>query len=143
MLDAVMTLVKTVPGLERRTEGALQLARLRQQNALPQVTPAAFVSPAGIAGDRAEVATGAFRQQLTDVVAVTLVLRASDDPRAARAIDPLADLVRSVIEAVAGNRPIGATGPIVFLRGFLVSMADAAVTYQLEFSVTSHMRLAR
>lgn len=143
MLDQIKALVETIPVLARRTEGALQLARLRQQNALPQVTPAAFVCPAGIAGDRPDVATGVFRQQLTDVVAVVIVLRASDDPKVARAIDPLHDLIRQVITTVAGVRPPGASHPIQFLRGFLVSMADAAVTYQLEFSAQSQMRLSR
>lgn len=143
MLDAVKALVEAIPALSGRVEGALQLARLRQQNALPQVTPAAFVAPAGIAGDAPDVATGAFRQKLTDVIAVVIVLRTTDDPRAARHIDPLAALIREVIGALSGVRPEGASGPIVFLRGFLVSMADAAVTYQLEFSIASHLRLDR
>jgi len=63
MIDAAITRLKDrAPRLERRVEGAAVLASLIEKNALPRVTPAAYVLPLGARGLTATASTGAFVQ---------------------------------------------------------------------------------
>ncbi len=142
-LDAIETLVKAIPGFGGRVSGVLELARLQRQNQLPQTTPAAFVSPAGLVGGAADVISGLYRQSYRETVAVTIVMRSSDDPRSNRSRDPLNALRWEVIHALAGIEMGGTGGQLRFDRDFLVSTADGAAIYQLEFSVGDQLRIAR
>ncbi|RWR26790.1 hypothetical protein D2T29_19630 [Sinirhodobacter populi] len=144
LVDAVIErLADAVPDLSGRINGALQLARLRQQNALPQATPAAFVILGDIEGGEVASASGAFVQAYRDVIAVVLVVRTNDSPAASRSGDALHPLIWAVIEALVGRRLEGAVGQMALRRAFLVSLADGAAVYQIEFSQLNQMRLAR
>lgn len=142
-LDTIIDLVKAVPAFQGRVQGALQLARLQQQNQLPQVTPAAFVIPTGLTGGAVTSVTGLYRQTVGEALAVVIVIRSADDPRSARAADPLAAVCWDVIHALAGIEMGEATGQLVFRRGFLVSLADSAAVYQLDFDIQDQMRIPR
>lgn len=144
LVEAVIErLEDAIPELSGRISGALQLARLRQQNALPQVTPAAFVLLGDIEGGEVTTASGAFVQAFRDTIAVVLVVRTNDSPTASRSADALHPLIWGVIETLAGRRLEGAVGQMALRRAFLVSLADGAAIYQIEFSQLNQMRLAR
>lgn len=142
-LDAIISLVNAVPALQGRVDGALQLSHLQSQNQLPQTTPAAFVIPAGLLGQRVDSITGLYRQTLKEAVAVVIVMRSADDPRSTRSRDPLSALCWEVIHHLAGREMGGSAGELQFDRGFLVSMADGAAVYQLEFSLHDQLRITR
>ena len=142
-LDLIMDLVQTVPAFQGRVQGALQLARLQQQNQLPQTTPAAFVIPTGLTGGAVTAMTGLCRQTVGESVAVVIVIRSADDPRSTRTVDPLAAVCWDVIHALAGIEMDDATGQLVFRRGWLVSLADSAAVYQLDFDLQDQMRISR
>ena len=144
MLEEVIALLKAeVPALKSRVEGALQLASLLQNNALPQATPAAFVIPAGISGGASEVITGLYRQSYSQSLAVVLVLRDRDSPKGQRALDPLDELCWQVITALAGREMGDASDVLSLRRAFLASMSEGAVVFQIEFSLSDHMRIDR
>lgn len=144
LVDTVKArLEEALPDLSGRINGALQLARLRQQNALPQVTPAAFVILGDIEGGEVTSASGAFIQAFRETVAVVLVVRTNDSPAAARSGDALHPLIWAVIETLVGRRLEGAVGQMALRSAFLVSLADGAAIYQIEFSQLNQMRLAR
>lgn len=142
-IDRIIDLVKTVPAFQERVQGALQLARLQQQNQLPQVTPAAFVIPTGMNARDVDSASGIYRQSYTETVAVVIVMRSADDPKSSRSIDPLAAVSWDVIETLAGVEAGGINGQLQFRRGFLVSMADGAAVYQLDFDMQDQLRIRR
>lgn len=143
-IDAITDLVKAIPAFGGgRVQGALQLAHLQRQNQLPQVTPAAFVIPTGLAGRNVDSVTGLYRQAYVETVAIVIVIRTADDPRSARALDPLDAICWDVIHALAGVEMGGSLGQLQFRRGFLVSLADGAVTYQLDFDLQDQMRISR
>lgn len=142
-LDAIIDLVRAIPAFQGRVQGALQLARLQQQNQLPQVTPAAFVIPTGLTGGNVTALTGLYRQTVGESVAVIIVIRSADDPRSARAMDPLSAVCWDVIHALAGIEMGGVDGQLQFRRGFLVSLADSAAVYQLDFDLQDQMRIPR
>lgn len=144
LVDAVIdALGDAVPELSGRISGALQLARLRQQNALPQATPAAFVIPGTIEGREVTSVSGAFIQGFRETVAVVLVVRTNDSPAAARSGDALHPLIWASINALVGRRLEGAVGQMALNQAFLVSLADGAAVYQIDFSQLNQMRLAR
>lgn len=144
MIDDVAEILKTeVPDLRGRVEGALQLAPLIEQNALPQVTPAAFVIPAGVDGGAVDLATGSYRQRIGMAVAVVIVLRAAGGPKATRAIDPLDALIWQIIKCLAGREIGDALGVLTLRRAFLVTMRNGAPVYQIEFSLSDQLRIDR
>lgn len=142
-IETVLDLVKAVPAFQGRVSGALQLAQLQRQNQLPQVTPAAFVIPTGMSGGRVDSVAGVYRQTVGETVAVVIVMRSADDPRSARSLDPLAAVCLELIQALAGIEMGGVDGQLQFRRGFLVSLADGAAVYQLDFDLSDQLRIAR
>lgn len=130
-----------VPELTGRIEGAAAFADLMRQNALPQVTPAAFVIPLGLQGGAAEAVTGFFRQEVQEVLGVMLVLR-TFSRTGDQALPELGQLVASVVAAVAGFAPDDAVGVFRLVRGALVSMTAGTIVYQLEFSLSDQLRIA-
>lgn len=142
-LDTIIDLIKEIPAFQGRVQGALQLARLQQQNQLPQVTPAAFVIPTGLTGGNVTAISGIYRQSVGESVAVVIVIRSADDPRSARAADPLAAICWEVIHALAGIEMGDIDGQLQFRRGYLVSLADSAAVYQLDFDLQDQMRIPR
>ena len=142
-IDMILDLVKAIPAFQGRVHGALQLARLQSQNQLPQATPAAFVIPTGLTGGRVDAITGLYRQTVGEAVAVVVVIRSADDPRSTRAMDPLSAVCWEVIHALSGIEMGEISGQLQFRRGFLVSLADSAAVYQLDFDLQDQMRIPR
>lgn len=130
-----------VPELTGRVEGAAAFAELQRQNALPQVTPAAFVIPLGLQGGAADAVAGLFRQEVQEIVGVMLTLR-SFSRTGEQALPELDALVAKVVAAVAGYAPADAVGSFRLLRGALVSMSAGTIVYQLEFSLSDQLRIA-
>lgn len=133
-------LAQTVPALAGRIEGAAAFADLMRQNALPQVTPAAFVIPLGLQGGGSEVMTGLYRQDVEEIVGVLLVLR-SFSRTGDKALPELDLLIDAVLQAVAGQAPAEALGVIRLLRGSLVSMEGGTIVYQIEFALSDQLRI--
>lgn len=133
-------LAQTVPALAGRIEGAAAFADLMRQNALPQVTPAAFVIPLGLQGGGSEVMTGLYRQDVEEIVGVLLVLR-SFSRTGDKALPELDLLIAAVLQAVAGQAPAEALGVIRLLRGSLVSMEGGTIVYQIEFALSDQLRI--
>lgn len=142
-VDRILEIVRGIEAFAGRVDGALDLARLQRQNQLPQTTPAAFVIPAGLMGRDPDTVTGLYRQTYIETVAVVIVLRHHDDPRATRSGDVLNGICWDVIGAVAGVEFGETCSQAVFRRGGLVSLTDGAAVYQLEFALQDQMRIQR
>ncbi|MFN7003754.1 MAG: hypothetical protein ACK4NW_10035 [Roseinatronobacter sp.] len=141
MIDAVITRLKAeVSDFSNRIEGAAEFAALMRANALPQVTPAAHILPLGLRGGRGEAGAGAFTQDVEEVVAVLITLRAHS--RTGReALPDLAALTKQVIAAIAGWGPDEAIGVFRLSRGQLVSMSAGTILYQLDFAINDQLRI--
>lgn len=129
-----------VGALAGRIEGAAEFAAVMKSNALPQVTPAAFVLPLGLHGGQADAAAGAYTQPLERVFGVVLVMR-NAGRTGEDAIDPLDTLIEETVTALAGWGPAGAVGVFRLVRGALVSMAAGTVVYQLDFAISDQVRI--
>lgn len=126
--------------LNERVEGAASLVQLMQQNQLPQVTPAANVISAGLAGGAPDVGAGLFRQAYDETVAVFLTFR-NVQGTGARALD-LFDIVRTeVIQALCGWSPERTLGVFRLVRGQVVNMAAGTLIYQIDFAVGDQLRI--
>lgn len=138
--EVIARLAERVPELAGRIEGAAELSALMRENRLPQVTPAAHVLPLGLRGLQADAAAGAFRQAVDETVAVVLTWRGYE-PTGARALAPLDALIGAVIEALAGWGPAAASGVLRLARGQLVAINAGTIVYQIDFTLTDHLRI--
>jgi hypothetical protein len=123
-------LIAACPVLTGRVGTALQLADAMARNALPQITPAAFILPLGLRGGAANAAAGLYRQAIDRFLGVVLVVRSAADPL-------------GQIAAIAGWAPDEAIGVYRLTRGELVSLAGGVATYQLDFALDDQLRIAR
>ena len=96
----------------------------------------------GFDGGRADAVTGMFRQDLTEVIGVVLIVQALGDPKALRAQATVDTLKIDIVNAVAGWRPEDAIGVFEARRGRLVSVTEGAVIYQIEFGLNTQLRIA-
>ena len=136
----VRGLLGTLPEFVGRVEGAAAFAELMRLNALPQVTPAAYVIPLGLQGGVSDVAAGLYRQEVREIVGVTIALR-SFSKTGERSLPELDRLVEGVVNTIAGTAPPDATGVFSLARGSIVSMAAGTIVYQLEFSLSDQLRI--
>lgn len=144
-----MRLADALPGrieavcdvLKGRVQPAAELAGLVARNALPQVTPAAFVLPLGLRGGTPDAATGLFRQAVEEVAAVLLVLRSASDPTGAAAMPTINELEATLIAGICGWSPAGAMGDVRLVRAALVSLSAGHVLYQIDFALTDQLRI--
>lgn len=130
-----------VPALAGRMQNAAQFAQLVDNNRLPQVTPAGFALPGAMVGGDADVAAGMFRQAVDETVIIVLVVRGARDATGAGAADEIAPLVSAIIHAVAGWSPVDAPGVFVLGRAELVGGQDAALVYQIDFTLSDQLRI--
>lgn len=137
MIARIASVINVLAG---RIEGAAEFAALMKSNALPQVTPAAFVLPLGLQGGQADAAAGAYTQALERVFGVVLVMR-NAGRTGEDALDPLDALIEQTVTALAGWGPADAPGVFRLVRGALVSMAAGTVVYQLDFSISDQVRI--
>lgn len=139
--DVMERIEGLVPELAGRLASAGAFAQLVANGQLPQQTPAGFVLHGGINGGKAQLMTGAFRQDLAEVVMIVLCVRVAGDALGNRSLDELTPLIRKVVEAVAGWGPETAPGVFVLSRGELVGSQDSTLIYQLDFSLDDQLRI--
>lgn len=142
MIDAVAArLTSQVAALEGRVDKAARLAEMQRTNRMPQRTPAAFVIPNGMTGGEERTASGQFRQQITEVVAVVLMVR-GNDRAGEKALEAIDGLIKTVIAAVAGWAPDGVVGVFRLARGATISWVEGTFIYQLDFTITDQLRIS-
>ena len=103
--EAKARLVERVPELIGRIGTAAQFSALVESNAVPQVTPYAFVLLGGLQGGQADVVSGLFRQAVREKLLVILFVRNAADATGAGSVDELTPLVRKIIMGLAGWGP--------------------------------------
>ena len=140
--DAVTRLKDQVDALAERVEGALELAEMVRRNALPNVTPQAYVVPLGFRPlGSGEASAGAFTQDIDEIVGVVLIARVAGDVTGRKALPTLGPLIDAVVAALAGWAPNDdVTGVFRLQRGALVSLAAGVVIYQLDFAIQDQLR---
>jgi hypothetical protein len=153
--DIIARLEAQVDVLEHRVQGALQLTEMIRQKALPNYTPAAYVTPNGLAFGSAQFGTGYFVQGVEEVISIVLVIRTAADVRGAKGQKALAPLIWAVVEALAGWAPhvdqepedapdqdeVAEIGVLVPRRGSLVRLDAGTIFYQLDFAIQQQLRI--
>lgn len=141
MIDPVITRLKAeVSDLQGRVEGAAEFAALMQRGSVPQGPVSTFVLPLGLQGGAADASAGLFTQSLRETIAIVLVLNAVDG-MGAKVLARLDQLVKQIIEAVAGWDPEDAVGVFEFVRGNLITPGTGRIAYQLEFAINDQLRI--
>lgn len=142
LIDQVIRrIAERVPVLGLRVHGAGEYRRLLQSNALRTAAQGAYVMPAGIVGGRVSSITGAYIQAISNVVAVVIFVP-DPNPAAGRQAATIDGLVQDVIQAVCGWEPENAIGQVELLRGAMINLGDAALAFQLEFSLSDQLRIS-
>ncbi|MBF0424124.1 MAG: hypothetical protein HQL73_14160 [Magnetococcales bacterium] len=118
----------TVSGL-RQVEGAAGLESIRNGNVLP---PAAFVVEA--ANSATQGIEGC--QQVMESYAVVLVVHNRRDPQGGDASDNCRQLRDQVAQALIGWQPSMTYDPVAYVRGGLVSLSGATLTWQDIYQTT-------
>uniref|UniRef100_A4WS44 DUF3168 domain-containing protein n=1 Tax=Cereibacter sphaeroides (strain ATCC 17025 / ATH 2.4.3) TaxID=349102 RepID=A4WS44_CERS5 len=141
MIEGVIVrLEERVPDLRGRTAAAADLAALMAANALPQAPVAAHVLPVALQGGRESSATALFIQDLEEVVGVLLTFRAVGRT-GGQELARVRDIIRQVVEAVAGWGPDEVPGVFRLARGGMVRMSGGTLVYQLDFAITDQLRI--
>jgi len=147
MFDQVKDRLEDIGMLAGRIEPAARLSELMARNQLAQVTPAAFVLPLGLRGGRADAMTGLYRQPITEMLGVVLVLRSAGDATGARSTDQLTELRNAVIRRIVNWAPVSnwldgeTVGVFTLGRGELVSLSAGTLVYQLDFALDDQVRI--
>lgn len=141
LFEEVMTRLQAeVPDL-RSVQGAAEFQQLVDNRVQPQHGVAAFVLPLGLRGQQPMDAAGTFVQPVTEAVGVVLMLN-SNDGLGQRAIKRLKPLLAEIIGAVASwAPPSGALGVFQLVRAQLVSVNGGFLTYQIDFSIPTQLRI--
>ena len=139
--DAVTRIDDQVAALSGRVEGALELAEMVRRNALPNVTPHAYVVPLGFRPlGTGEASAGAFTQDVDEIVGVVLVIHSAGDVTGRKALATVGPLIAATIDAVAGWGPESAIGVFRLQRGALISLNAGFVIYQIDFAIQDQLR---
>lgn len=146
MIETVKAWLADVPALGGRIEPAGKMSDAIARNALASVGTSCFVLALGLRGGAADAASGLFRQEITEVLGLVLVMRAAGDATGARSADPLRDLRNDVIARIVGKEAPsdwgGETiGVFRLSRGELRSMNAGTLIYQLDFAIDDQLRI--
>jgi hypothetical protein len=140
MLDAVVDRLKTrVTDFGDRVEGVASVSDLIQSGRAPAHT-SAYVLPLGLQGQTADVATGTFRQDFSETIAVLLFASVLDRV-GKKALDRVRPLISDVMNAIAGWAPSDELGVFQLRRGSLISLTKGVLIYQIEFSINDQLRI--
>ena len=139
LVEALKNRLRDEVGALRSVEGAASMAALMQANGLPQQTPAAHVVTLGMQGGNEEASAGAFVQTYQEVLGVIVTWRTVVNSD--RTVTDVEELIRTIVEAVAGWVPEGAMAPFKLQRGQLVTMTKGTLVYQLDFSIADQLRI--
>jgi len=129
-----------VPALSGRIRAAEDYVSLLRQKSITSATGGAYVMPAGLRGGRAVAATGAFVQDIDEVIAVVILVPAPSKGLG-RQGDTIDALIGQVIGAVAGWTANDEVGVFQLLRGAMINLGDAMLAYQIDFSITDQLRI--
>ncbi len=141
--DVISRIGAKVAPLAGRVEGAAELTELVREDALPNITPAAYVLPLGLRGGQPDAAAGLFRQAFEAFVGVVLVIDSAGDVTGAGALPTMDELVDQVVAAMCGWGPGNAVGGVFQLsRGALVSLSRGTIIYQLDFAIEDMLRIS-
>lgn len=140
MIDAVITRLKAQTTL-RAVEGAASLNRLMQSRTVPQGTHAAYVVPLGMQGGPENAAAVVFTQTVVESVGVILIRNAWGDRTGKSATDELREDIDAVIAAIVGWAPEPGPGVFRLVRGQLVGAENSAVVFQLDFGISTQLRI--
>lgn len=139
LAEAVSSRLKALAVIDR-VEDALQLQSLMEKGQLPASGVSAFVVPIGLRGGPVRSATVPFIQDIEETLAVVLAVRAMT-ALDATARGSLPGLIAAVIDAVAGWQPAGEPDAFRLGRAFLVTIQGGVLLYQIEFSLSSSLRI--
>ena len=141
-LDDVQARIEArVPALTGRIERAGAFSALIERGAMPQVTPAGYVLPGGLAGGAIASASSLFIQGVRETVLVVLAVRVAGDATGGAAVDEATPLVGAVIEAVAGWGPDDAPGVFALGQAELVGSQAGLMLFQIDFSLEDQLRI--
>jgi hypothetical protein len=141
MLEDVQTrLENRVPELANRVHDAADFTAFLNSNGKSIATPAAYVIPAALVGERPQDATGVFIQGYTESFSVVLVFR-STGAKADRALKKLQSFLFDVIKALVGWAPDGIIGVFQLARGRVAGATGGLLTYQIDFSIHNQLRV--
>ncbi|MES2435059.1 MAG: hypothetical protein V4586_14700 [Pseudomonadota bacterium] len=136
----IQRLKDRVPDLGNRVAGAAEFAALAATGKRPQTMPAAHVVPTGIVGKPMQPQIGMYIQKVERLFSIILSLRAAD-ASASRSLTPAADMIESIITALAGWELGERIGVMIFQRSTLVDAGQGALTYELSFSLSDQLRI--
>lgn len=139
LTDAVADRLKALAVIDR-IEDALQLQALVEHNQLPAAGVSAFVVPLGLRGGAVRSVTVPFVQDTEETLAVVLAVRAQT-ALDARAKASLSGLIEGVIGVIAGWQPEGQPDAFRLGRAFLITIQNGVLLYQIEFSLSSSLRI--
>jgi hypothetical protein len=139
--DVITRLDATVPTLAGRVQSAADLSKLISENALPQVTPAAFVLPLGFDASPNARMTGLHSQTVTERIGVVLLVGAAADATGALSLQAVDDLVEQVKVTLVGWAPVAGLDTFDVTRGRLTDLNAGLVFYQLDFLTTRLLRV--
>lgn len=144
MLDEIITQLKAeVADFENRVDTAAQLAALVRSGNLPNRTPCAYVVPLGFTTEPQKSAAGMFIQSIKPRVGVVIAVNTAGDASGAKSLPEIETLSDDVIAALAGWQPASAKDGLQIVKGQLVSLTRGLILYQLDFSITDQVRIAR
>lgn len=142
MLEAVKARLQSkLPHLAGRIEGAASLAQVVEARSLPSAPIVVYAVPLALTGRRPDIAAGLFRQPVDEVLSLVLVMgvrsRTADGSLA-----EIRDTIFALIDALGGWAPDDQTsGVFALARAQLRSLTGGRIIYQIDFSLTNHLRI--
>lgn len=137
MIGPIRTRLRAqVPALKLVAGGA-EFAAL---NAVPNLSPIAYVMPWVMSGGANNLAAGGFRQRIEETAAVFILHRNLRDDRGEAAADDLDVVVRAVRDALIGWVPMTGWEQIETRSGRVFDMSDGVVAWQELFVSASLLR---
>lgn len=143
LVNEVIERIETeIPDLGNRTRGAAELAELVSSGNLPSSPVAAFVLPAGLRPlGTGEAMTGAFVQNIDEVVSIVLVVRSAGDATGGKGLAKLEPLIDALIAQLCGWAPSNETGVFRLLRGTMLPTGTNGTNfYQLDIAIQTQIR---
>lgn len=139
--DVVTRLNEAAPLLGGRIELAAKFTQLIKDNALPQITPAAFVVPAGFSARPNRLMSGLHAQQLSPRFNVIIAINYAADVTGSNALPAIDDIEEQVLLALCGWRPPSGTDVIEVVQGLAPEPFEGAVFQQIIFQTTRELRI--
>ncbi|MBP0483943.1 phage tail terminator protein [Sagittula salina] len=118
---------------------AAEWSRLMKSGRQPNGGVTTFLLPGDAIGGKAELATGAFVQDIRDSVTVVTMLQ-SVDARGQRALDRITEHLGDIRAALAGWAPGETVGVFEFTRQRFVPETSGVMSVVTEFSITDQLR---